>query len=334
MLRFKTSAIAMAAVVAAGLTFSAATAKAQEAVRIGTSSVGSIFYTIAIGASEIIRKHSGLSTTVQPVGGSGANVNGLGAKKIEFALANAYASSIGYMGTGAFKGKPVPVRLVFQGQPSYRFLFARKGTGIKTPKDLEGKIVIAERKALPELKLLMNAYAKVFGLDMSKVKVVATVNTGEVIKALRSRSVDAAILPFSRKAPHVDKPLNDGIIEWVVISKEKRDAMLKMMPAAMHAGHFAPKVFSNQPEDIYLFEMNTYFITRADVSDDTVYKVAKAVLDNNKEFVTYHKAAATWTAKRSVQNFAVPFHPGAVRYYKEKGLWSDAVAASQKALSK
>ncbi len=54
----------------------APTAWAQQAIRIGTSSVGSTFYTIAIGAGEIIQKHAGLNATVEPVGGSSANMLG------------------------------------------------------------------------------------------------------------------------------------------------------------------------------------------------------------------------------------------------------------------
>ncbi len=309
-------------------------ATAQDAVRIGTSSVGSVFYTIAVGASEVIQKFSGMGTTVQPVGGSTANIRGLSANKIEFALANAFASLSGYRGTFKFKGKPVNVRLVVQGQPSYRFLFARKGAGIKTPKDLEGKIVIASRRALPELELLMNAYAKVYNLDLSKIKRVATTNTGEALKALRSRAVHAAILPFSRKAPHVQKPMRDGVLEFMYIAEDKRDAMLEMLPKAIHKGHFKPNVFEGQPKEVHLFELNTYFVTSTDVSDAKVYKATKALMDNNDVFASYHKAARQWTAKRSMKDFALPFHPGAIRYYKEKGLWSAGVDAKNKSLMK
>lgn len=325
------SAIALAGIMQIGTPQQAV---AQDAVRIGTSSVGSVFYTIAVGASEVIQKFSGMGTSVQPVGGSTANIRGLGAKKIEFALANAFASLSGYRGTFKFKGKPVNVRLVVQGQPSYRFLFARKGAGIKTPKDLEGKIVIASRRALPELKLIMNAYAKVYNLDLSKIKTVATTNTGEAIKAVRSRAVDAVILPFSRKAPHVQKPMRDGVIEFLHIDEDKRDAMLKMLPKAIHKGHFEPNVFEGQPKDVYLFELNTYFVSSTDVSDDKVYKATKALMDNNATFATYHKAARQWTAERSMKDFALPFHPGSIRYYKEKGLWSAKVDAQNKSLMK
>ncbi len=78
--------------------------------------------------------------------------------------------------------------------------------------------------------------------------------------------------------------------------------------------------------------MNTYFLTRSGVSEDTVYKVAKAIMDNTKEFSTYHKAAAQWTPKRTLKNAALPFHPGTIRYFKEKDLWTSELEANQKKL--
>jgi len=334
MLKRRTVCMALAmAFVVAGFT-APLTARAQEAVRIGSSSIGSIFYTIAVAASELVQKHAGVGATAESVGGSTASINAVGAGKIEFALANAFASTAGYTATYMFTDKPMNVRLVLQGQPSYRAMVARKDSGIKTPKDLEGKIVIAQRRALPELELVMNAMAEVFGLDMSKVKVVATTNTGEVNKALQAGTVHAAIMPFSRGAPQIEEPMHDELVDFVYISEADRDAMLKLLPTAMHAGTIEKGLFSNQGQDLYAFEMNSYFVARGDLSDDLVYKVAKAILDNNEEFQTYHKIAATWTAEASLKNFAIPFHDGAIRYYKEKGLWTDAHEARQKSLLK
>ncbi len=320
--------VGLVAVMMFALFTSVQPSNAQDAVRIGTSSVGSVFYTIAIGASEIITKHAGINATAEPLGGSTANVYGLGAKKIEFALANAFASFSGYHGTYTFK-KPVDIQLVVQGQPSFRFMVVRKGAGIKTPEDLIGKTVIAKRRSLPELELLMNAYIKAFNLPKDKIKVVATTTSGEAYKVLRAGSVDAAILPFSRKAAALQKPMQDKVTEFLYISKEKRDEMLKYLPKAIHEGYFKPGTYPGQDKPVHLFEMNTYFLTRSGVSEDTVYKVAKAIMDNTKEFSTYHKAAAQWTSKRTLKNVALPFHPGSIRYFKEKGLWTPELEANQ-----
>ncbi len=304
---------------------------AQEAIRIGTSSVGSVFYTIAIGAGEIIQKHAGLNATAEPVGGSSANMRGLGAKKIEFAIANSFASFTAFYGTHNFK-KPIGVRLVVQAQPSYRWLLLRKRAGIKTVKDLEGRTVIAKRRALPEIALVMDAYAKVFGLDKSKVKIVGTTNSKQAYKAVRAGSVDALLMPFSRKAGAVQKPMTDGVIDFLYISKEKRDQMLKNLPPVMWGDTFKPGLFEGQGKELHLVALNSYFMTRPGVSNKVVYKVTKALLENNKEFSTYHRAARLWTLKRAMRNVALPFHPGAVQYYKERGVWTEAHEANQKKL--
>ena len=304
---------------------------AQEAIRIGTSSVGSTFYTIAIGAGEVIQKHAGLNATAEPVGGSSANMRGLGAKKIEFAIANSFASFTAFNGTHNFK-KPIDVRLVLQAQPSNRWLLLRKGAGIKRLKDLEGRTVIAKRRALPEIALVMDAYIKVFGLDKSKIKIVGTTNTGQAFKAVRAGSVDAVLMPFGRKAAHVQKPMTDGVIDFFYTTKGKRDQMLKNLPPVMWANTYKAGVFEGQGKDLHLVAMNSYFMTRPGVSNKVVYKVTKALLENNKEFSTYHRAARQWTLKRAMQNVALPFHPGAIQYYKEKGVWTAAHEANQKKL--
>jgi TRAP transporter TAXI family solute receptor len=309
----------------------APTAWAQQAIRIGTSSVGSVFYTIAIGAGEIIQKHAGLNATVEPVGGSSANMRGLGAKKIDFAIANSFASFTAFNGTHNFK-KPIGVRLVVQAQPSNRWLLLRKGASIKRLKDLEGRTVIAKRRALPEIALVMDAYIKVFGLDRNKIKIVATTNSGQAYKAVRAGSVDALLMPFSRKAASVQKPMRDGVLEFFYITKAKRDEMLRNLPPVMWGNNFKAGVFEGQAKDLHLVALNSYFMTRAGVSKKVVYNVTKSLLENTKEFATYHRAARLWTLKRTMRNVALPFHPGAIQYFKEKGVWTAAHEANQKKL--
>ena len=305
---------------------------AQEAIRIGTSSVGSAFYTIAIGASEIIQKHSSLNATVEPVGGSSANMRGLAADKIEFALANSFADFTAFQGTHNFK-KPIDVRLVIQGQPSYRWLLLRKGAGIKSLKDLEGRNIIAKRRALPEIELVMDAFVKVFALDESKINLIETTNSPQAYNALRAGSVDAAVMPFSRKAAAVQKPMTDGVIEFFHTAKEKRDKMLEHLPPMMWADTFESGLFEGQEQEVHLIGLNTYFMTRPNMPDETVYKVIKALLENTKEFATYHRSAALWTLERTMRHVALPFHPGAIQYFKEKGVWTSAHEATQEKLA-
>ncbi len=306
---------------------------AQEAVRIGTSSVGSNFYRLAVGAGEIINKYGPINTTVEAVGGSAATVRGIGAGKIEFGLANAFASVTGYKGDFAFKktGK-VDIRLVVQGGQNFRAIMWRKGAKLKGPKDLEGRTIIGKRRPLPELELIMNALIKVYNLNPGKVKVVGTTNTGQAMKALAVGSVDGAILPMGRRAGNIQKSLSDGHVEFLILPKAKRDEMLKHLPPLIFGDSFKTADFDGLDVEAPVFAMNTLFITSPKVSDNTVYKVVKAIFENQKEFISYHRDAANWTLKNALTNVQLPFHPGSIRYFKEKGVWTAALEANQKKL--
>ena len=321
--------VANGAVVAFCAMLSVSPLHAQDAVRIGTSSVGSVFYTVAIGASEIIAKHAKINATVEPVGGSSANVRGLAAKRIEFALANSFAAFSGYNGTHNFK-KPVDVRLVLQGQSSYRWLLVRKGSGVEKLSDLEGRTIVAKRRALPEIELVWDAMRKISGV--TGVKAVATTNSPQAYKAFRAGSIDAAVMPFARRAAAVAKPMQDGVIDFLYLPKERRDAMLAHLPPMMWPATVPKGNFKGQSKDVHLVGLNTYFLARPDVSDEVVYKVAKAIFENTEEFGTYHKAALQWSLDRALNNVPLPFHDGVIRYFREAGLWTEAHGENQKRL--
>ncbi len=306
-------------------------ANAQQAVRIGTSSVGSTFYVVTIGMSKIIQKHAGFNATVEPLGGSHANIFGLGRKKVDFAVANSGATYDGYFGNAPFK-KPVEIRIVLQGAPSFRHIFLRKGSGIKSAKDLPGKVFLAKRKPLPELLKLANAWMDVNGVDKSKVKLVSSRNLAEMNRVLRAGSVDLTGYPFGLRQPVVTKLFNDDVIEPVIFSDEEYAAIMKRLPPMFYEYTVKANNFKNQPKAFKTFGLVTQLATVASTNEETVYKIAKAVLSNNKEFATYHGSARAWTGKRTAADAKIPYHNGTIRYLKEAGLWTAENEALQKRL--
>ena len=308
-------------------------AAGQQAIRFGTSSVGSSIYVLAVGASEVIQKHAGINITVEAVGGSGANVRGLAAGNIEFALANSFAAVNGYKGIVNFK-KPVDIQLVAQGHPSLRWLFLRKSAAIKRVEDLAGRTVVAKRPALPDVHMIMGVMLKQFKVNPSSVNQVATTQTGAALKALAAGSVDAALLPFGRGAANIQKPMKDGIIDFLYLPAAQRDEMLKQLPSVMWGQTLPKGTFMNQSEDVNVIAMNTYLLTRPGVSEETVYKVVKAVLENTKELMSYQRLGRYYNLDNTLRHVSLPFHPGAIRYFKEKGVWTSTLEANQQALVK
>jgi len=329
-LSFTTRSFAAGALVAAS-TLVPAPAPAQEALTYGTSSIGSVMYVISVGMSKLIGEHAGINVTVQPVGGSYPNLFALATKKVDIAIANSLSQYDRYHGIAPFK-EPYDVRIIAQGQPNFRVVLVRKGSGIQKVSDLAGRTMIGTRRALPELEKITAALLRVYGVPADKVKIVGTVNTGQVGKALRAGTVDAAAYPAAPRQPLLTELFQDDVVEFLDISAEKRNEMMKLLPAAFYQASFPAGTFPKQAKEAHVFGLSTSLATRPDLPNETVYKIAKAILDHPDEFAKYHAAGRQWTVKQSLSHPTVPYHDGAIRYYKEAGAWTPELQALQEKL--
>lgn len=327
------AALAMAGSAALSLAAGATALAQTKALRIGTSSSGSVFYTLAVGLSTMLPKHAGIPATAEPVGGSTANMFALDADKVDLAIANSGAAYDAYNKVAPFK-KPIEVGLVAQGQPSYRQLIVRVGSGIEKPEDLAGKTIIGKRPALPEVALVTDALLKVYNIDPSKVKIVSTTNTGEAVNALKSDTVDAVMIPASRGASYLQSLAHDGKIKFLDIPDDKARAILALLPKSMSLGKLPAKTYQGQDKPVNVFGLSTYLVAAGRLPEDTVYKVTQGLFDHIGEFHGFHAEAKEWTLQQAVDDPKIPYHPGAIRYFKEKGVWSAKLDQTQAELKR
>lgn len=325
-------AVACAGVLIAGVA-AAGPAAAQQAIRLGTSSIGSSFYASAVGMSKLIQEHAKINVTVEPVGGSAANLFGIAAKRVDFAMSNSGATFDAVHGQSIYK-KKIPLRLMMQGNATLRWLFVRKGSGIKTPEDLVGKTMATKRRPLPELQQVADAVFKVYHLPVSKIKQVSTNTSGEVARAFRSGSIDAASFPFSPHQPIATKLFADGVIAPLILPPKKFYEVKAQLPDKFSTYEVAANHFRNQPKAFLSLKMTTQVVAVTSTPEEEVYQVTKAVLGHNKEFVQMNPAARPWTVKNTLTEAKIPFHAGAIKYFKEVGKWTPALEKLQEKLLK
>lgn len=308
---------------------------APTALSFGTSSVGGAYYAISVGMAELITKKTGISVTAEAVGGSDANVRALKAKKIDLAMLNAGSVASAYRGQEPFAqdGK-IPLRVLAQGQESLRQLVARKAAGINSVADLAGKKLIARRKSLQELELVAKALLKAYGVDPASVTILETAETNEAIEALKLGTADAAIIPGGVPAGFLTDLAQSSEVVFVNIPDDKLNGALKELGPAFHKAVIPAGTYRGQDQDVAAPAMLTELAALADLPDEVAYQVTKTLLDNPEELKAVHSAGKEWNMKNTLQAPPAPFHSGAIKYFKEKGVWTSELEELQVELLK
>lgn len=313
--------------------------RAQTAVSIGTSTAGARFHILAVGIGDVVSRNSKLNVTVEPIGGSDANVRAIKAKRIGFGLVNSVAATHGFRGSGPFKkdGK-TSLRLIFQGGTAGRALVARVDRGIKTVSDLKGKKIQARRRALADLEIVLKSLLKVHGVAESDVTIYAHSNTNEQLEALKLGTADAALMPYGgvkSSSPPIRRLAENIELTVVDFDKNKMATMLEnpdlagFFPAVIQKGSM-----KGVDKNVDTLGVGEYLVAHSDVSDDVVYELTKAFFANVKKFHAVHASAKEYHVDNSLEPPSVPFHAGAIRYYKEIGRWTPALEKHQAQLEK
>ena len=301
-----------------------------EALSLGTSSVGSAFYTLAVGMAEVLAKEAGMSITAEPIGGSDANLRALAAGKVDLAMLNADAATAAFHGTGQFvqDGK-IPISLIAQGQLSLRQIVVRAEAGIQTPADLAGKRFIMRRPALGDVEAVGRALLAAYGLTESQVTVLSTTETNDAIEALKIGSADAALIPGGVPASFLLDLSQSARVRFLSIPDEKLEPMLEALGPAFRKGVIPAGTYRGQDADVRVPAIAALLVARAGLPDDLVYRLTKALFTNPDQIRRIHSAAADWTVENSLFRPPFPFHPGAARYFGEQEGQSAKPAAHQ-----
>jgi TRAP transporter TAXI family solute receptor len=318
----------------AAMFFAASAARpalAQDAIRIGTSSIGADYYILAVAIGELLAKHETINATAEPIGGSHANIFGLAADKVELAIVNASAAYDGYHGADPFPG-PQPLRLIAQGHTTYRFIVVRRNENIETPAGLRGKTIIAQRRAMPEIEEVGNALLNVAQIAQDDVRFVGTVDTGQVEEALRAGTVAGAVMPGSIDQPALEGLFRDEIVDFLYLDDATVTSMMDDLPAIFLKDIIPAGSFPGQTQDLIALGLNVYFVSDEGMSEDIVYRTIKTIRENYDEYTTYFSSAAAWTVESALREPQIPYHPGAIRYYREIGAWTDEMDRLQNSL--
>ena len=307
----------IAATVAA-LGLAAPAAAQNKSVTLGTASTGGTYFVYGgVVASLLTNKNIGLTVSTQQTQGPNQNVVLVSEKKVELGMTTMGIAFHAYTGTkdGWTKGKKYDqIRALFPMYDTpFHFITLKKNNLTKVA-DLKGKTVGVGPKA--------GTCGTYFPLMFKALKVDVNVQFGGA-SDMGNRMSDGLIAAFPFCAG-----LPIAIYSELDASKEVayftfNDAELALIKKAIPelSDSVIPKgTYKSQKEDHKTVGLYNFFIVHKDFDAETAYKITKAVLENNAELVKGHAAGVETLAKNWDKNTFMPFHPGAVKYFAEKGI--------------
>jgi uncharacterized protein len=310
-----------------------------KSVNIGSNPPGSVFYALASGLAKVVSEATPVQMAVQPYTGTSSFMPLLNSGELDFGINNFVDMALAYQGPARLKiggRNPFPhipnVRLVMRGSPFLVGLLVRKDSPIKTIQDIKGKRLTGEYPA--QLAVWYNMFGALAsaGLTWKDVIVVAVPAANEGVDALAQGRADATQHALnSAKIREADASVGVRHISADCSpegEKRLRQAVAGYYPRVVKAGTALAVV-----EDTCFVAYDICLTSNRAASDTLVATVIKAVWDNIEKLPPSHPAFKEWTRERAVDPDAtIPYHPGAISFYKEQKVWSAKMDEVQKKL--
>ncbi len=288
-------------------------------IAIGTNPAGTGAHALASGLAAVASKATSVSGKVQPYNGPNAWMTLLDNGEIDFGIINILDSYMAATGTGNYKKAYRSVRVVQGGVfPFTAGLMVRDKSDIKQVSDLKGKKMAWDFGGHAINQTWQNAMLAMGGLKPSDVVQVRVSNLNDGIRGVPEGKVDSTI-----------SALGIGIVEEVNAMEPIRFINLPNTPAANKIlAPYGASIVKSTPTtgvkgETHVIGYPLQLVSSTKVSEKTVYTMVKAWWDHLAELETLHPLFKRWKKEhQALTNFTVPYHPGAIKFYKEVGAWT------------
>ncbi len=294
-----------------------------------TYSVGSTGYATSMGLMEAIKKNEDIKVKVVPAGTDKAKILPLKEGMMQLSLFTGAGQYYAMMGLGDFSAKdwgPQPLRLVY-GCPTGAIagMMVRGDAGIKTLGDLKGKRVTLI-PASPACKALHEGYLAFGGLGWGDVKTVHVSSWGAAWKAVIDGSADTAhCLVSSSNA--VELAASPHGIHWLPAPPEDKEGWKRLNDFCPYLMPYKAETGAGvSPEHPALIASYYYGLVCYPVlGEDVVYKLTKGIWNGYDIYSAMHPSLKEWTREGALEtgHFLSPYHPGAIKWFKEAGVWTE-----------
>ena len=295
-------------------------AQAQN-ISIATGGTGGVYYPLGGGMAAVLSKYvPGMQATAEVTGGSVANLQLIGTGKPYLAMTMADAGLDALKGQDKFTGKPVPVRTLMVMYPNRMHVVSIEGTGVTRMSDLKGKRV-STGSGGSATEVMAFRVIEAAGLDKDKDMKRERLGVAESVNALKDRKIDAFFWVGGLPTAAITDLANSIGVTIRMIDHANLVAAMNRKYGNLYVQDRIPKeVYKGMKADNQQATVMNLLVAHQNMDDKTAYNIVKAVFEHRDELIRVHKEAENFKLENQKASASpVPFHPGAVKYFKEKG---------------
>ena len=310
------------AIVAAIAPFAFGTASAGDInfLKIGTASMGGNFFPMGAAISEVLGpKIADTMFTPMATGGSAYNMGALDRDEMDIALCQGTAVAAGMNGTGSFEGaKTTGVMSIGQYHATPQHVIYSAKMDVTGLADLKGKKIemIAPGDGI---EVATQKMLEAVGVGVDAIEPVHSGNRQQAASRLKTGRVDAMIDGTGIGAAWMVDVIGDGRFKLLSLTDDEISKISskysEFSKATIPAGSY-----KGQESDIQTLANWTVIVVRDDLSEDLVYQITKTLFENVPAVAERHHYYKDLSLENAKGGIAAPLHPGAMKYYKEKGV--------------
>jgi TRAP transporter TAXI family solute receptor len=307
---------------AAILTIGFAASAGAQNISVATGGTGGVYYPLGGGLASVLSKHvPGMEATAEVTGGSVDNLKlvGTGKPYVGFSMADAALDAL--KGQDKFKSNQVPVRTLAVLYPNRMHLVTTEGRGINKLSDLKGKHISTGSPG-SATEVMAFRILEAAGLDKDKDVDRERLSVAESVNAMKDNKIDAFFwvggLPTAAVTDLANTP---GTTIKMIDHAEVVPAMNKKYGDLYVEDTIPKSAYKGMGSDNKQATVQNILVAHEKMDDKTAYNIVKTIFEKRDELIAVHKEAENFKLENQKASATpVPFHPGALKYYREKGI--------------
>jgi len=312
----------MRSIIGALALFAFAVLAHAQNISIATGGTGGVYYPLGGGMAAVLSKYvPGIQATAEVTGGSVANLQLINTGKPYLGMTMADATLDAYKGEDKFKGHAVPVRTLLIMYPNRMHVVTIEGSGINTMKDLKGKRV-STGSGGSATEVMAFRVIEAAGLDKDRDMKRERLGVAESVNAIKDRKIDAFFWVGGLPTAAVTDLANTPGVKLKLVDHADLVPAMNKKHGNLYVAEVIPKdTYRGMDKDNRIATVNNLLVAHENMDDKTAYAIVKAVFDHKDELVRTHKEAENIKLENQKAGASpVPWHPGALKYFAEKGI--------------